>query len=260
MLCAALVTRRSGLAHLATCVLCSQLIPPARSEEGAFDYGAAASWPGTCSVGGLQSPLSLDAASAEASAEPPLSFRYSPAASRAHSTGHGVQLQFAPGAQRATLGGAEAELLQFHFHSPSEHALGGERLAMEAHLVHRVASGGFAVVATLLHASAGAPSNAALALALRSAPAVGEEASVGALVQPSQLLPPVGRRSHFRYKGSLTTPPCTENVEWFVMATPLEVPAAQVLAFQQLVGQHALALNARPLQPRNGRRLRFVNA
>ena len=255
----ALVSRRAGL-HLATCVLCSQLIPaPARSEEGDFEYASAATWPGTCSAGTGQSPLSLDGAAEEAEASAPLAFRYSPSACRALSTSHGVQLQFASVMQQAILGDrGEAELTQFHFHSPSEHSFGGERQAMEAHLVHRVAGGGLAVVATLLRATSGAPSNAALALALRSAD--GRDAAVGALVNPGQLLPPVGHRSHFRYAGSLTTPPCSEGVDWFVMATPLAVPAAQVLAFQLSVGRHSLALNARATQPLNGRSVRLMLA
>jgi len=174
-------------------------------------------------------------------------------------TRHGRQVLFEPGQQRVVLDGRTASLIQFHFHSPAEHVLterGGEREAMEAHLVHRADDGTICVVAALMHAVPVAADNPALAYALQSGPSDGGEEMVGSgAVYPQDLLP--SRRAYLAYDGSLTTPPCSETVAWYVWETPLTVPASQVLKWQRAVGeQKTLRLNARALQPLNGRSVR----
>ena len=128
-------------------------------------------------------------------------------------------------------------------------------------VVHSTEAGQLIVVATLLRATAKAKDNKALDFALRSVPAAEGNVVAGVgLVQPDHLLPPPPRRSaYYAYEGSLTTPPCSESVSWIVMDAPAAVSAAQVLDFQRILGERrTLELNARPLQPANGRIVRHV--
>jgi carbonic anhydrase len=132
------------------------------------------------------------------------------------------------------------QLLQFHFHTPSEHARDGQRYAMEVHLVHKSADGNLAVVGVLLKRGAENPTLGKLLDNVSST--INETRLVSNLtINAADLLP--ADRQVFHYSGSLTTPPCSENVNWFVMKTPIEVSDAQVRQFAGLIGE-----NARPLQ------------
>ncbi len=143
------------------------------------------------------------------------------------------------------LGDVSYKLLQLHFHTPSEHARNGIRYAMEVHLVHKSADGNLAVVGVLLDRGR---ENPVLKKILDNAS--GEINAVkrvkGVTLNASDLLP--ADREVFYYSGSLTTPPCSENVNWMVMKNPVEVSDAQVKAFDRLIGE-----NARPLQPMHWR-------
>ncbi|HED15239.1 MAG TPA: carbonic anhydrase family protein [Gammaproteobacteria bacterium] len=138
------------------------------------------------------------------------------------------------------LGDVPYKLLQFHFHTPSEHTREGEHFAMEMHLVHKSASGNLAVVSVLLKRGR---QNLTLQKVLDNVSDSINEVNViqGVSVNVANLLP----QDHqvFHYSGSLTTPPCSENVNWFVMKTPMEVSNQQVNRFAKLIGK-----NARPVQ------------
>ncbi len=143
------------------------------------------------------------------------------------------------------VGDVPYELLQFHFHTPSEHAREGRRYPMEVHLVHRAGDGNLAVVGVFFKRG---NENPTLAKILKN---VSHEINKVFRVQhvevnAADLLP--DNRQTFHYYGSLTTPPCSENVNWFVMKTPIEVSGDQVNQFEKLIGK-----NARPLQPMNWR-------
>ncbi|WP_316364454.1 carbonic anhydrase [Candidatus Thiodiazotropha sp. CDECU1] len=143
------------------------------------------------------------------------------------------------------LGDVPYKLLQFHFHTPSEHAHEGERYAMEVHLVHKSADGNLAVIGVLLKRG---KENPTLRKVLDNVSGNINEVKLaqGVTINAADLLP--ADRQLFHYSGSLTTPPCSENVNWFVMKTPVEVSDAQVKQFARLVGK-----NARPLQPMHWR-------
>lgn len=138
------------------------------------------------------------------------------------------------------LGDVPYKLLQFHFHTPSEHARKGERYAMEVHLVHKNASGNLAVVGVLLKRGA---QNPILQKILNNASDQLNKVNTvkNVSVNAADLLP--NDHQVFHYSGSLTTPPCSENVNWFVMKTAIEVSDSQVDRFVKLIGK-----NARPLQ------------
>jgi carbonic anhydrase len=157
--------------------------------------------------------------------------------------GHTIQLNFAEG-NTLEFGGMAYKLLQMHFHRPSEHLIGGKNFPMEAHFVHRNDAGGLAVVGVLM--AEGRP-NAAFGKIVKTMPAAeGPAVKADAGIDPHGMLPTT--LSYFRYPGSLTTPPCSEVVEWLLLTTPVQVSAADVAAFAKLY-----PMNARPVQKDNRR-------
>ena len=156
--------------------------------------------------------------------------RRRPARHRHHLSGGGLDnghtLQFTPDAAgRTTIGSDAYDLVQFHFHSPSEHTLNGKAYPLEIHFVNRNADGGLAVVAVFVAEGAANPALAAL-------------------------LPE--DRHYFAYSGSLTTPPCTEGVRWNVLATPIEASSDQIATLSA-----ALGTSNRAVQPLHERAAAF---
>lgn len=135
--------------------------------------------------------------------------------------------------------------MQFHFHSPSEHTINGKHYAMEVHLVHKNDEGQLAVVGVLMLPG---KSRALLQTLFEQFPTdVNQEKVVQNMrVNPKDLFP--RETPYYHYNGSLTTPPCSEGVAWFVMKTPIEVSAEQVSQFTAVMHQ-----NARPVQPLHDR-------
>ena len=149
-------------------------------------------------------------------------------------------------------------LLQFHFHAPSEHTVAGKQFDMEMHLVHKSEEGSLAVVGLLIEQ--GSP-NAAFDSVWSHLPTVPGEARrvEESTLDLNRMLSPNGQITDasphslpntYRYDGSLTTPPCSEDVKWFVLTTPVEMSAAQIDAFKAIIHD-----NNRPVQPLNGREL-----
>ncbi|MES9990922.1 MAG: carbonic anhydrase family protein [Candidatus Thiodiazotropha sp.] len=138
------------------------------------------------------------------------------------------------------LGDVAYKLLQFHFHTPSEHAREGRRYPMEVHLVHKSGDGNLAVIGVLFDRG---EENPTLQKVLDNASGNINEVKLvqGVRINAADLLP--ADRELYHYSGSLTTPPCSENVNWFVMKNPIEVSDAQVKKFKNLIGE-----NARPIQ------------
>lgn len=164
--------------------------------------------------------------------------RYRPVEGALVNNGHTVQLDVARG-QNLVVGDRGYELLQVHVHHPSEHLLEGRRFPLEFHLVHRGSDGVLGVIGVL--AEVGTP-NAALEPLFASLPQrPGERRPLPHPFDVSVLLP--AGRVYLAYEGSLTTPPCTENVDWFVLEKPISVGGSQVARFEALY-----PANARPVQ------------
>ncbi len=201
-----------------------------------------------CRTGAQQSPIDLPA-SAEASHAPRLEFLYRPFPLSIVNTGHSLQVAAAPGSILVA-GPTPAdryELVQFHFHSPSEHSLAGVAFDLELHLVHKNASGNLLVVGLLFRKG---KENPALKPIFALAPtAAGQDARGESLatVDPGALVP--ANAGYFHYTGSLTAPPCSEGVAWYVLSTIGEVSEDQIARYQGLF--HG-ATN-RPAQPLHGR-------
>jgi carbonic anhydrase len=195
-----------------------------------------------CSKGVEQSPVDIPASAPLNPAD--IAFTYQPSAVNIFNNGHTIQVNYDKGSS-LTLNGVRYDLVQFHFHAASEHAIGGQEDPMELHLVHRNAQGGLAVVGVLLKSGG---ENAAYAPVFQNLPPQESQPApvAGATVDASQLLP--AQRTYWRYNGSLTTPPCTEGVRWLVMNTPVELSDAQIAAFTAIFKN-----DERPVQPLNAR-------
>lgn len=269
-------------ATLCPCTACATAMPgldfagaanakevAANAPSPAWTYGAQEGpkqWGGMCAGGLAQSPVNVPLLWAKPSIPdpdmPPLDFEYKlgqPAA--VFNTGHGTMQVNVAGRQFiANLGGRKCELLQFHFHSPSEHTFDGVHAPMEAHLVHRdMETGSLAVVGVMMQR--GAVPNPALQWALSYAPLeAGPYAQPRPMVDVTSLLPrPTnGKRRFIHYAGSLTTPPCSEQVSWFVLADLVTVSDQQILDFLLYVGGgRNMSANARPTQALGERNMNY---
>ncbi|MCP4688730.1 MAG: HAMP domain-containing protein, partial [Desulfobacterales bacterium] len=180
-----------------------------------------------------------------------LKFDYRDSPLKIINNGHTVQVNMASGSHMQ-VGDHIYQLLQFHFHSPSENTWRGSPFAMEVHLVHEDDQGRLAVVGVFMERGR---ENPFIQTLWNNLPAgVGHEKTGGhVLVNAGELLPANG--SYYHFTGSLTTPPCTEGVRWFVIKSPIQASAAQVERFVALIGH-----NARPTRPLNGRSVTEVAA
>lgn len=195
-----------------------------------------------CAEGTLQSPIDLVAPTESAIGD--IMFNYQPSQMSIHHNGHTIEV--APAIENwIEIDGERYDLLQFHFHAPSEHTVAGAFSDMEMHLVHRNEAGTLAVVGVMIAQGEG---NAAFDPLWAQLPAAtgGTNHVENVAVDAGDLLP-VDRQT-YRYDGSLTTPPCSEGVKWNVLTTPIELSEVQIAAFKAVV--HA---NNRPVQLLNER-------
>jgi carbonic anhydrase len=141
------------------------------------------------------------------------------------------------------------QLAQFHFHSPSEHTVNGRSFDMEMHLVHKNASGGIAVVAVLIAKGHESALLARVLEAVQAAPSEDVREVSGVNVDLAELVP--AGAAHYAYTGSLTAPPCTEGVRWFVLEPVQEAGEQQIARFREMMH----GPNNRPVQPLGTRRV-----
>ncbi len=198
----------------------------------------------TCSVGKRQSPINIT--KPKTADLPALHFHYSAVSLNIIDNGHTIQVNYT-GGSTLEVGGKTYTLKQFHFHHPSEEQINGQGYDMVAHLVHTDDDGHLAVVAVLLKSGA---SNAFLASIWKNFPAEKEKSieNASVSVNAADLVP--SDHAYYTFLGSLTTPPCSEGVTWYVLKTPVQLSSEQVAAFARVY-----PLNARPIQALNGREL-----
>ena len=194
-----------------------------------------------CATGQRQSPIDIrDGIRVDLE---PIRFNYRPSTFRIADTGHTVRIEVAD--STLTLTGKTYELIEFHFHRPSEEKINGQRFDMVAHLVHKADDGQLAIVAVLMERGDENPfiqtlwNNLPLEKGLSVSPPT-------LAIDPANLLP--ASRNYYTYMGSDTTPPCSEGVLWLVMKQAVPVSSEQIAIFSRLYRN-----NARPIQPTNGR-------
>jgi carbonic anhydrase len=213
-----------------------------QGHGGPEEWGSLSPEFGACKLGKLQSPIDIHSAKVADLAA--IKFDYKPSALKIIDNGHTIQVNYAPGSS-IDVDGARYELVQFHFHRPSEEKIDGKSFAMVAHLVHRNSAGKLAVVAVLLDQGG---ASELIETRWKNIPhEKGKEVSVAnVVINVTKLLPQ--NQGYYTFQGSLTTPPCSESVTWFVLKAPLAIAQDEIVAFSKIY-----PLNARPVQPLNGR-------
>ncbi|MEZ5234803.1 MAG: carbonic anhydrase family protein [Acidimicrobiales bacterium] len=156
-----------------------------------------------------------------APAEQEIDFAYHASAYTVVDNGHTVQVNL-DNAGAMVIDGVPFTLVQFHFHTPSEHTLAGAAYPLEYHLVHRSEAGELAVVGVLIQRGG---ENETLKPIFDALPDAGVTVEGAEPIDPAALLP--ANRTMVRYNGSLTTPPCTEHVRWHLLPTPLQMSNLQ---------------------------------
>lgn len=238
------------LAIVSAAMLLAGSASPAPAEQSRVDWGYAGgngpeSWGvlapefAACRNGHRQSPIDLGAADVPGR-EPAVEVRYKPLPLTILHNGYTVEVLVKNGS-KIVLEGMEYELLQFHFHTPSEHRVDGRSFAAEMHFVHRASDGTYAVIGLLIEEG---DENPALTAVVDSAPhgVAGEQTFADIIIDPGRILPPL--TSFWVYDGSFTTPPCTEGIRWMIER------AAAPMSRQHIDGlSRAMGNNARPLQP-----------
>jgi carbonic anhydrase len=201
----------------------------------------------TCNAGKEQSPI--DIRNAEKAELPAIRFEYrSGPLKYLINNGHTIRVNYhdAPGSENFLIvGDKRYQLTQFHFHRPSEEYIHGHQYEMVVHLMHQAGDGKVAGVAVLLKAGS---ANATIQQLWEHMPRTeGKEQEIaGVEVNPAGLLP--HDTAYYTYAGSLTAPPCTEGVTWFVLKTPVDISAGEISAFAKLYPH-----DVRSPQPLNGR-------
>ncbi len=199
-----------------------------------------------CTRGKEQSPVDLRGARLNKGLRP-IEFHYLAGPVTVENNGHTIEVHVNPGSY-IVASGVRYDLVQFHFHHPSEHSIKNRLADMELHLVHKSADVKLAVVGIRMNEDRTFP-NAVLATIWQHLPAkAGQEEKITDFVNPGGLLP--ADRGYWTYTGSLTMPPCTEGVRWFVFEQDLGISREQLRSFGALY-----KMNARPTQDLHGRKI-----
>jgi carbonic anhydrase len=215
-------------------------------KRGALNWGKLDPDYKACSKGHEQSPIDIRGAHLNKALQP-IEFHYIAGAVKLENDGHTVVARLDPGSY-IVAGGVRYNLIEFDFHHPSEETVKGKFSDMEVHLMHKSADGKLAVVAVRLIEDVGSP-NAVLATLWAHLPTkAGTTEKVTEMVNPGGLLP--ADRGYWTYEGSLSTPPCTEGVRWFVFEQEMSLSRDQLRAFGAL-----FKVNTRAVQDTHGRRI-----
>lgn len=198
----------------------------------------------SCASGKTQSPIDIPDAEARKGDLPPLLFDYRPSPLRIIDDGHTIQVNYAPGST-ISVAGTRYELVEFHFHKPGEEKISGKGHDMEAQLVHRSKDGKLAIVAVLLNEG---KESALIKTLWANLPQTKDKENVVDAVKINVLELIPRDKSYYTFAGSLTSPPCTEDVKWFVLKTPTQISADEIARFGK-----SYPMNARPVQELNAR-------
>lgn len=203
-----------------------------------LDYSDQKGW--KFEAGDSQSPINIEPEKTERMKdEGKMELNYNKTVVDEVDNGHSIQVD---DTGSAVIDGRDFDLEQFHFHAKSEHTVDGKHYPIEAHFVNQAQDGRLAVIAVFFEEG---EENAAFQTVLDNVGA-SENADGADEIDATQMIPV--NKTHYHYNGSLTTPPLSENVEWYVMKNPIEISKAQIAAFDTYYDS-----NNRKVQPLNGR-------
>ncbi|WP_163655502.1 carbonic anhydrase [Listeria sp. PSOL-1] len=209
-----------------------------KKEE--VDYSKQDKW--DFESGKTQSPINIDTNKTEKMTdEGKITLDYNDIPIDEVDNGHSIQVD---DTGKAKIDGRQFELKQFHFHAKSEHTIDGKHFPIEAHFVNQEQDGRIAVIGVFFKEG---KENAGFQEVLNNIKK-GKKANVSGKIDVEQMLP--ANKTYYHYLGSLTTPPLSENVEWYLMKTPIEVSSEQIATFNKYYDG-----NNRKIQPLNGRKV-----
>lgn len=211
-------------------------------KAGPENWGELSTDFATCHNGKFQSPVDIN--NVLEAKLPPLDLIFKNTSETLVNNGHTIQVT-AKSEDEFSLDGETFQLVQYHFHTPSENHINGKSFPLEAHFVHATKEGAVAVVAVMFEVG---KENSALNPILDAIPSeLNKEVSLKKQIDFKELFPTA--HGYYRFSGSLTTPPCTEGIRWLVMSDPVTLSATQLDKFRNAL-KHS---NNRPVQPLNGR-------
>lgn len=225
-----------------------------RGDEPHWSYQNSSAWGdlshsySECKLGKHQSPVNIQTSQTQKANLSPIKVSYEPAVAEVLNNGHTIQVNLA-NAGSVTVPSGRYELQQFHFHTPSEEQVNGKSFPLVAHLVHQNKDGKLAVIAVLFNEGA---ENPAITPIFSIMPMREGRINMDAYFDATSLLP--ANLAYYQFSGSLTTPPCSEGVTWQVLMKPVSISSSQLKHFYK-----AYKLNARPIQPLNGRIIQSSN-
>ncbi|PSS23583.1 Alpha carbonic anhydrase [Actinidia chinensis var. chinensis] len=215
----------------------------------------------TCSGGKLQSPIDIVTDKAVLNKQwKPLKRDYHPVNATLVNAGKNIEMQFG-NAGVLSLDDKNYTLVQMHWHTPSEHTLDGVVSDAELHLVHKASDGSLTVIAILYKIGDADPLLAKVQKQLVELAKEQCESDEEAQIPVGSF--PVSKlrrntRKYYRYIGSLTTPPCTENVIFNIFTKVRSMSKQQVEALKAPLSS-TYKSNARPVQPLNGRQVELFD-
>ncbi|MFG6150179.1 carbonic anhydrase [Halobacillus sp. B23F22_1] len=217
-------------------------------ETGPGQWGELDDAYAACADGKEQSPVNIESAQVEENeGSGDLEINYQSSSFSLANNGHSIQANAVDLENHLVIDEEEYELAQFHFHQPSEHLVNSQRYEMELHLVHETENGDAAVLGIMIEEG---EENSTLSYLWDQLPLeeTEEDVTIEEPVDLQALLPE--DQTNFQYEGSLTTPPCTEEVKWMVFEEPIEMSEEQIQEFKEIYHK-----NHRPEQPLEGREI-----
>jgi carbonic anhydrase len=215
-------------------------------KRGPLEWGRLDPAYKACSNGHEQSPIDIHGAHLNKALQP-IELHYMGGPVTLENDGHTILVHVGKGSYMV-VGGTRYELDHLEFHHPSEETVKGRLTDLEVYLVHKSAEGKWAIIALRFNFDRGNP-NAVLADLWPHLPATaGARETVTTEINPEGFFP--ADRSYWTYTGSLTTPPCTEGVRWFIIEDELTISREQLRQYTAI-----FRMNSRPLQDAHGRRI-----